>query len=95
MLYMLHIYIYIISYICIYMYIYHIYIYIHIHIQFAKQHHNIPSDNTTSINYCSKFLLFSNNEAWRKKQTESCFDVTMASFDVIYIYLMCFSEINQ
>ena len=43
-----------------------------------------------------KSLLFSNNEAWKKKQTESCFDVTMGSFDgaevceLVGIYILCF-----
>ena len=41
-------------------------------------------------------MLFSNNEAWEKKQTESCFDVTMGSFDgaevckLVGIYIVCF-----
>ena len=40
--------------------------------------------------------LFSNNEAWKKKQTESCFDVTMESFDgaevwgLVGIYILFF-----
>ena len=29
----------------------------------------------------NKSLLFSNNECWKKKNTESCFDVTKGSFD--------------
>ena len=33
------------------------------------------------IKHCRKSLLFGNNEAWKKKQEESCFDVTMRSFD--------------
>ena len=31
--------------------------------------------------HCGKSLLFFHNETWRKKSTESCFDVTMGSFD--------------
>ena len=31
--------------------------------------------------HCGKSLLFFRNETWRKKSTESCFDVTMGSFD--------------
>ena len=44
-------------------------------------------------------LLFSNNESWKKKQTESCFDVTMESFDgaevckLVGIYIFCFLKI--
>ena len=63
---------------------------------FAKQNHNIPNNNTKLTKHCRKSLLFSNNEAWRKKQTESCFNVTMGSFDgaevceLIGIYILCF-----
>ena len=48
------------------------------------------------MKHCRKSLLFSNNEAWKKKQTESCFDVTMGSFDgaevceLVGIYILCF-----
>ena len=31
--------------------------------------------------HCRKSLLFFGNETWKKKSTESCFDVTMGSFD--------------
>ena len=31
--------------------------------------------------HCRKCLLFFGNEAWKKKSTKSCFDVTMSSFD--------------
>ena len=31
--------------------------------------------------HCRKSLLFFGNETWKKKSTESCFDVTMDSFD--------------
>ena len=60
-----------------------------------KQQHDISNDNTRLIKHCCKSLLFSNNEAWRKKQTESCFDVTMGSFDgaevceLVGIYILC------
>ena len=63
---------------------------------FAKQHHDIANDNKRLIKYCRKFLLFSNNEAWKKKQTESCFRVTIGSFDgaevckLVGIYTWCF-----
>ena len=38
----------------------------------------------------------SNNKAWKKKQTESCFDLTKGSFDgadaceLVVIYILCF-----
>ena len=62
---------------------------------FAKQHHDISNDNTRLIKHFRKSLLFSNNEAWKKKLTESCFDVTMGSFDgaevceLVGIYILC------
>ena len=31
--------------------------------------------------HCRKSLLFFGNETWKKKSTESCFHVTMGSFD--------------
>ena len=46
-------------------------------ILFAKQHLYISSDNTRLIKHCRKSLQFSNNEAWKKKQTKTCFDVLM------------------
>ena len=30
--------------------------------------------------HCGKSLLYNNNEPWKKKNRESCFDVTMGSF---------------
>ena len=63
---------------------------------FAKQHHDISNDNTKLIKHCRKSLLFSNNETWKKKQTKSCFDVTMRRFDgaevceIVGIYILCF-----
>ena len=63
---------------------------------FAKQHHDISNDNTGLIKHCRKSLLLSNNKAWDKKQTESCFDVAMGSFngaelcELVGIYILCF-----
>ena len=63
---------------------------------FAKQHHYISNDNTRLIKHCHKSLLFSYNGAWKKKQTESCFGVTMRSFDgaevckLVGFYILCF-----
>ena len=36
---------------------------------------------TRLIKHCPQSLLFNNNEAWKKKQMESCFNVTVGSFD--------------
>ena len=33
------------------------------------------------IHHCRKSLLFFNSEAWKKKDTDISFDVTMGSFD--------------
>ena len=38
---------------------------------FVKQHHDISNDNTRLIRHCRKSLLFSNNEAWKKKKQKS------------------------
>ena len=63
---------------------------------FPKQHHDISNHDTRLRKHFHKSLLFSNNEAWKKKQTESCFDVTMGSFDgaevceLVGIYILCF-----
>ena len=48
-------------------------------ISFAKQHVEITDDHLRIIKYCRKSLLFNNNDFWRKKDTDSCFDVTMGS----------------
>ena len=62
---------------------------------FAKQYHNISNDNIRLIKHFRKSLLFSNNKVWEKKHTESCFDVTMGSFDgaeeceLVGIYMLC------
>ena len=48
--------------------------------QFAKLHTTIDDKDSCFIMHCKKFLLFW-NETWKKKLTESCFDVTMGSFD--------------
>ena len=63
---------------------------------FAKQHHDMSNDNIRLIKHCRKSLLFSNNEVWKKKHTESCFDITIGSFDgpevceLAGIYIICF-----
>ena len=50
-------------------------------VNFAKEHVTITTDELRTIKHCLKSLLFSNNEAWKKKDTHECFDVTMGSFD--------------
>ena len=50
-------------------------------IQFAKLHTTIDDKDLHLIMHCRKSLLFFGNETWKKKSTESCFDVTMGSFD--------------
>ena len=47
---------------------------------FAKSHSNINNVELRTIKHCRKFLLFSNNEVWKKKSTDSCFDVNMCSY---------------
>ena len=49
-------------------------------IQFAKLH-KIDDKDLYLIMHCGKSLLFFGSETWKKKSTESCFDVTMGSFD--------------
>ena len=50
-------------------------------ILFAQQYIHIPEKDLRIIKHCRKSLLYNNNEPWKKKNTESCFDVTMGSFD--------------
>ena len=50
-------------------------------ILFAKEYHPIPDEDVRIIDHCQKSLLFHENEPWKKKKTESCFDVTMGSYD--------------
>ena len=46
-------------------------------LSFAKQHTEINKNETRTINHCRKSLLFHQNEAWKKKSSYSCFDVTI------------------
>ena len=50
-------------------------------ILFSKEHHHIPDEDVRIIDHCRKSLLFHENEPWKKKNTESGFDVTMGSYD--------------
>ena len=46
---------------------------------------DVPEKDLRIIKHCRKSLLYNNNETWKKKYTESCFDVTMGSFDGVEI----------
>lgn len=48
---------------------------------FAKKYTNITPEEERNIFHCRRSLLYKDEEAWKKKDTESCFDVTMGSFD--------------
>ena len=50
-------------------------------ISFAKQQVEITDDHLRIIKHCHKSLLPNNNDSWRKKDTDSCFDVMMGSYD--------------
>ena len=47
----------------------------------SKQHVEITDDHLIIIKHCRKLLLLTNNDSWRKKDTDSCFDTTMGSYD--------------
>ena len=47
----------------------------------AKQHTEIVEKDLRIIKRCRKSLLYHEDEAWKKKESESCFDVTMGSND--------------
>ena len=63
-------------------------------INFAKQYTDISDENLRIIKHCRKSLLYNNYEPWKKKDTDSCFDVTMGSYDgaevceLVGIYLL-------
>ena len=50
-------------------------------IQFAKLYTTTDDKDLHLIMNCRKSLLFFVNETWKKKPTESYFDVTMSTFD--------------
>ena len=50
-------------------------------ILFAQQYMNIPEKDLRIIKHRRKSLLYNNNEPCKKKNTESCFHVTIGSFD--------------
>ena len=50
-------------------------------VNFVKQYTDISDENLRIIKHCRKSLLYNNHEPWKKKDTDSCFDVTMGSYD--------------
>ena len=54
-------------------------------ILFAQQYVDVPEKDLCIIKHCRKSLLYNDSEPWKKRNTESCFDVTMGSFDGVEI----------
>ena len=50
-------------------------------LDFAADHTKISKEDIHLIHHYRKLLLFFNDEAWKKKDTDNSFDVTMGSFD--------------
>ena len=50
-------------------------------IRFAEDHVEITDEEKRIIYHYRKSLLFDKNEPWKKKDSDSCFDVTMGSYD--------------
>ena len=48
---------------------------------FANQQTEIAEKDLRIIKHCRKSLLYHEDEAWKKKESENCFDVTMGSND--------------
>ena len=46
---------------------------------FANEYQNTPEEDIRIINHCRKSLLFSDNQPWKKKDSEGCFNVTIRS----------------
>ena len=45
------------------------------------QHTSIAEVDLRIIRHCWKSLLYNDNEPWKKKDTNSCFDMTMGGYD--------------
>ena len=54
-------------------------------INFAKQHTDIFDENLRIIKHCRQFSLYKNHKPWKKKGTDSCFDVTVRSYNGVEI----------
>ena len=50
-------------------------------LDFAANYTKISKEDIRLIYHCRKSLLFFKDEAWKKKDRDSSFDVTMGSFD--------------
>ena len=55
-------------------------------IRFAEGHVEITDEEKRIIFHCQKSLLFYKNEPWKKKDSDSCFDVTIGSYDGAYYH---------
>ena len=55
---------------------------------FAQEHIQIADDDLRLIKHCRKSLLFNNGEVWKKKLSDSPFDVTMGSYDGAFIFCL-------
>ena len=42
---------------------------------------DISDENLRIITHCRESLLYNNYEPWKKKDTDSCFDVTMGRYN--------------
>ena len=50
-------------------------------LNFAKRYTEITDEEIRTIMHCRKSLLYLKNEAWKKSNSHSTFDVTMGSYD--------------
>ena len=48
-------------------------------LSFASKYQNTPEEDIRIINHCRKSLLFSDNQPWKKKNSEGCFNVAIRS----------------
>ena len=60
-------------------------------INFAENYTSISLENIRIIKHCRNFLLFYNNEPWKKKEHDSSSDVTMGSNDGAELRELIFS----
>ena len=49
---------------------------------FAENYIPVPKEDIRIMKHCRKSLLCFGNEAWKKKDADITFDVTMGSYDV-------------
>ena len=50
-------------------------------IRFAEDHVEITDEEKRMIFHCQKSLLFYKNEPWKRKDSDSCFEVIMGTYD--------------